>query len=214
MPHAIFSTFNIIHRRDILPNNRLAIFDDLENITTFYNSDLVQKSWTCYSYLVIHEPKMAFLLCYFHPKVQEWHLSQTYYIPRAVVLSLQSQYYWLGQGSILPWTIRYINPSEIPLEKWSISSGTILLYKSIWMASLLNMDWSMKSLSHSSKWVSFRLNKAVKLHLAGWIFAGSNRCRASLINTQKTHAIYCPYLRMMLMTGKPTRNYPNASIAI
>ena len=44
MPHAIFSTFNIIHHRDILPNNRLAIFDDLENITTFYNSDLVQKS--------------------------------------------------------------------------------------------------------------------------------------------------------------------------
>ena len=38
----------------------------------------------------------------------------------------------------------------------SISSGTILLYKSIWMVSLPNMNWSMNSLSRLSKWVRFK----------------------------------------------------------
>ena len=160
MPHAIFSTFNIIHRRDILPNNRLAIFDDLENITTFYNSDLVQKSWTCYSYLVIHEPKMAFLLCYFHPKVQEWHLSQTYYIPRAVILSLQSQYYWLGQGSILPWTSRHISQSEIPLEKWIVAHGqnTGCKYAILkgWIVIFLEYSRAPKNNSSNYSWWSDR----------------------------------------------------------
>ena len=50
--------------------------------------------------------------------------------------------------------------------------------------------------------------------VVGWISAGSNRCRVSSINILKIHGTYCPYSRMVPMTGKPTRNYPNASIAI
>ena len=51
-----------------------------------------------------------------------------------------------------------------PLRMRSILSGIIQLYKSIWMASLQSMNWSMKSLSHLSKWVKFKPNYLV-LHL-------------------------------------------------
>jgi hypothetical protein len=47
-----------------------------------------------------------------------------------------------------------------------------------------------------------------------WIYVGSIRCRLSSTNILRTQGIYYPYSRLMLMTGKPTRNYPNASIAI